>query len=79
MRLYFSPRQFPTPVELQYGDIDDSFYSLKDYIIEQSKKEGEVSCRGGGKPGKSVKFSCKTKNCKFNFILKWDKYGYFIH
>ena len=79
MWLYFSPRQFPNLAELQYGDINESFYSLKNYVIEQSKKEGEVSCRGGDKPRKSVRFSCKTKNCKFNFILKWEKYGYFIH
>ncbi len=78
VRLYFSPRQFPTPTELPYGDICDSFDLLKAYIIEQSKKEGEVSS-SGGKPGKSVRFSCKTKSCKFYFFVKWDKYGYYIH
>ena len=79
VRLYFSPHQFPTPMKLQYADIEESFDSLKEYIIECSKKEGEVSCNSGGKPGVSKRFSCKTKQCKFCFILKWDKYGYYIH
>lgn len=78
-RLYFSPLQFPTPVDLQMGDTCESFELLKSYIITQSKKEGEVSCRGGRKKGRSVRFSCKTKNCGFYFVLKWDRYGYYIH
>lgn len=79
VRLYFSPRQFPTPIDLWSADICDSFNLLRYYIIEQSKKEGELSCRGGSKPGCSVRFSCTTKTCKFHFVLKWDKYGYYIH
>lgn len=79
VRLYFSPRQFPTPMKLQYADIEESFDSLKEYIIDCSTKEGEVSCNSGGKPGVSKRFSCKTKQCKFYFVVKWDKYGYYIH
>ena len=78
VRLYFSPRQFQTPTELMYGDCCDSFYSLKEYIIDQSKRDGEVCLNGGRRVGRSVTFSCKTKHCKFHFVLKWDKYGYFI-
>ena len=58
VRLYFSPRQFPTPMKLQYADI-----------------ENQISCNSGGKPGVSKRFSCKTKQCKFYFVVKWDKYG----
>ena len=79
VRLYFSPRQFPTPIDLKSAGTCDTFYLLRDYIVEQSKKDGKVSCRGGSKPGYSVRFSCITKECKFHFVLKWDKYGYYIH
>ena len=79
VRLYFSPLQFPTPVDLQMGDNCETFELLKSYIVMQSKKEGEVSCRGGRKKGKSVRFSCKTKKCGFYFVLKWDRYSYYIH
>ena len=79
IRLYFSPLQFPTPSNLLHGDICDSFDNLKEYIIEQAKKEGEIFRSGGGNTGKSVRFGCKTKDCKFHFYLKWDKYGYYIH
>ena len=78
VRLYFSPRQFPTPINLLHGDCCDSFYDLRSYIIEQTKKEGEVTTTGGS-PGKSVRFSCKVKQCKFYFWLKWDIDGYYIH
>ena len=78
-QLHFSPIQFPSPVKLDDGDNCESFTRLKQYIIEQSKKEGEVACSGGGKKGKSRRFTCKTKLCKFYFVLKWDKYGYYIH
>ena len=76
--LYFSPRQFPTPDDLIYGDCCDSYYSLRSYIIEQSKKDREVTTTGGS-PGKSVRFSCKVKGCKFYFWLKWNSWGYYIN
>ena len=77
-RLYFSPHQFPTPTDLNHGDICVSFFRLKKYIIECSMKEGEVACNSGGKMGKSKRFSCKTKHCKFCLTLKWDRFGYYI-
>jgi len=78
VRLYFSPKQFPTPFKLVHGDCCDSWYDLRSYIVEQSKKEGEVTTTGGV-PGKSVRFSCKKRHCKFYFWLKWNRYGYYIH
>ena len=77
-RLYFSPSQFPTPADLSQAVSCDSFESLKSYIIEQSKKEGEVSGNLANN-GKSVRFACKRKKCKFYFVLKWDEVGYYIH
>jgi hypothetical protein len=76
--LYFSPKQFPSPDKLIHGDCCDSYYCLRSYIIEQSKKEGEVTTTGGS-PGKSVRFSCKVKGCKFYFWLKWNSWGYYIY
>jgi len=76
--LYFSPRQFPTPVDLSQAVSCDSFECLRSYIVEQSKKEGEVSGTLA-KNGKSVRFACKHKKCKFYFVLKWDELGYYIH
>lgn len=78
VRLYFSPRQFPTPMNLLHGDCCTSFENLKTYVFEQSKRNGEVAFTGGTR-GKSGRFSCKKKTCKFHFIVKWDKYGYYIH
>ena len=83
IRLYFSPRQFPTPIDLRDGDNCDEFDRLTNYIIEQSKKEGEVKISyrytETGRCGCGVKFACKTKGCKFNFMVKWDHYGYYIY
>ena len=76
-RLYFSPRQFPTPVNLSQAVSCDLFECLRSYIIEQSKKGGEVSGTLA-KNGKSVRFACKHKKCKFYFVLKWDELGYYI-
>ena len=75
--LYFSPRQFPTPVDLSQAVSCDSFECLRSYIVEQSKKEGEVSGTLA-KNGKSVRFACKHKKCKFYFVLKWDELGYYL-
>lgn len=77
-RLYFSPSQFPTPADLSQAVSCDSFKCLRSYIVEQSKKEGEVSGNLANN-GKSVRFACKRKKCKFYFVLKWDEVGYYIH
>ena len=63
IRLYFSPRQFAT------------MDRIKVYIKERTK--GTV-IPTGGRPGKSLRFSCKTKHCKFCIWIKWDKFGYYI-
>ena len=76
-RLYFSSRQFPTPVNLSQAVSCDSCECLRSYIIEQRKKEGEV-LGTLAKNGKSVRFACKHKKCKFYFVLKWNELGYYI-
>lgn len=75
IQIYFSPRQFPTPTNLRYGDICASMKLIKVYIKERTK--GTV-IPTGGRPGKSVRFSCKTQQCTFYFWIKWDEYGYYI-
>eukprot|EP00956_Cyclotella_meneghiniana_P036906 scaffold132185_cov61-Cyclotella_meneghiniana.AAC.3 len=78
--IVFLPHQFSTPTDLDHGDICVSFFHFqqKKCISECLMKEGEVACTSGGKMGKSKRFSCKTKHCKFCFTLKWDRFGYYI-
>ena len=79
VRLYFSPLQFPTPVDLKEAGKCASFQRLKTYIEHASQKAGSpVICRtecGGYKV-----FLCKhSQKCNYQFWVKWDMYGYYIH
>ena len=78
-KLYFSPRQFPTPADLNEAGKGAIFDSLKTYIEYASEKGGSpVVCRSH-KPG-SKKFVCKySKDCSYKFMLRWDEFGYYIH
>ena len=91
-RLYFSPRQFPTPADLNNAGNDEFFGPVKQYIIQSSKQSGSpVVCNGGRKDLKQ--FVCQiSKNkkrrigtsdtfepCEFQFVVKWDHFGYYIH
>lgn len=81
-RLYFSPKQFPTPTNLDNAASDVAFLNLKKYIADTSKDCGfPVICRGGDKSCRY--FVClyhdSTKHCRFSFMVKWDDLGYFIH
>lgn len=78
-RIYFSPKQFPTPVDLNEAGNNSTFQLLKTYIEYASEKGGSpVVCRYG-KQG-SKRFVCKhSKDCKYFFLVKWDMYGYYIH
>ena len=91
-RLYFSPRQFPTPANLNNASKDEFFGPVKQYIIQSSKQSGSpVACNGGRKDLKQ--FVCQvSKNkkrrigtsdsfepCEFQFVVKWDHFGYYIH
>ena len=78
-RLYFSPLQFPTPVDLNEAGKCASFQALKTYIKHASQKEGSpVTSRtvcGGYKV-----FLCQhSQKCNYQFWVKWDMYGYYIH
>ena len=64
-RLYFYPHQFPTPTDLNHGDICVSFFRLKKYIIECSMKEGEVACNSGGKMERASCFHAKQSTASF--------------
>jgi len=91
-RLYFSPRQFPTPANLNNAGNDEFFGPVKQYINQSSKQSGSpVACNGGRKDLKQ--FVCQvSKNkkrrigtsdtfepCEFQFVVKWDHFGYYIH
>ena len=74
VRLYFSPRQFRNNGSDDYGA---AFEDIKRYVIQQTRKNGELSYVGN--PEKRGRFSCKTIGCKFHFIVKCDSYGYYLH
>ena len=77
-RLYFSPKQYPTPQDLKTADTSDAFHKLREYIEQSAKHWGSpVVCRAGRSESKI--FQCKhSKDCKFSFTLKWDKFGFYI-
>ena len=92
-RLYFSPKQFPV-TDLENAGDNETFKQLKDYIIEQSLLAGNSPVVYHGTDCRSKRFICKyalEKNwkekfgnipftrCKFSLLVKWDKYGYYIH
>ena len=88
-RLYFSPRQFPTPVNLAAAGEEKYFGQLKEYIRQSSETSGSpVVCNGGSgfkqfvcRHGKNqkMKVGSESNSCSFQFLVKWDKYGYYVH
>jgi len=92
-RIYFSPHQFPTPLNLDIaGSANDKvFQRLKNCIQKYCEDAGSPVVCNGGKVG-SKKFVCSHKmkarkrklttdiryNCRYSFTVKWDKFGYFI-
>ena len=81
-RAYFNPKQFPTPANLDNADKTETYAKLVKYVYEVSERCGTpVVSRGSSRPG-SKQFVCKhikKHNCKYRFILKWDRFGYYIH
>jgi len=92
-RLYFSPKQFPV-TDLENAGDNEIFKQLKDYIVGQSLLAGNSPVVFHGTDFGRKRFICKyalEKNwkqkfgntpfarCKFSFLVKWDKYGYYIH
>ena len=93
-RLYFSPHQFPVTDVDTVGD-SEAFQLLKDYIKEQSSlvRDSPLIFHGTDSDGK--RFICKYANksnwkrrfgpqvpfkrCQFSLLVKWDKYGFYIH
>jgi hypothetical protein len=92
-RIYFSPHQFPTPLNLAIaGSANDKvFQRLKKCIQKYCEDAGSPVVCNGGKAG-SKKFVCSHKmrarkqklttdkryTCPYSFTVKWDKLGYFI-
>ena len=79
---YFHPKQFATPTNLDNADKTETYAKLVKYIYEVSERCGTpVVSSGSSHPG-SKRFVCKHSkkhNCKYRFILKWDRFGYYIH
>ena len=88
-RLYFSPRQFPTPVNLAAAGEEKYFGRLKEYIRRSSETSGSpVVCNGGSgfkqfvcrhAKNQKMKVENESNSCSFQFLVKWDKYGYYVH
>ncbi len=92
-RIYFSPHQFPTPLNLNIaGSANDKvFQRLKKCIQKCCEDAGSPVVCNGGKVG-SKKFVCSHKmrarkrkldtedhyTCRYSFTVKWDKLGYYI-
>lgn len=92
-RIYFSPHQFPTPLNLAIaGSANDKvFQRLKKCIQKYCEDAGSPVVCNGGKVG-SKKFVCSHKmrarkrkldtevhyTCRYSFTVKWDKLGYYI-
>ena len=80
--VYFPPKQFATPTNLGAADKTETYAKLVNYIYDASEKCGTpVVSSGSSHPG-SKRFVCKhwkKHNCKYRFILKWDRFGYYIH
>ena len=92
-RLYFSPHQFPVTDVETAGD-SEAFEQLKNYIIAQSYLVGDSPLVFHGTDFGCKRFICKYalksnwkeqfgqtpfKRCKFSLVVKWDKYGFYIH
>jgi len=77
-RLYFSPKQYPTPKNLKMTSKSNAFNELKIYIEQSAKRWGSpVVCRAGRSESKI--FKCNhSKECKYFFTVKWDKFGFYI-
>lgn len=90
-RLYFDPRVFPAPHDLEKGgDKNGTFGKLKTYIRQVAEEAQSPVFSNGGSPGKyhSKVFHCpqkfhnidgKKKQCPFCFQVRWDEYGYYIY
>ena len=78
-RLYFSPLQFPTPVDLNEAGKCASFQALKTYIKHASQKAGSPVTSRTACGGYKVFLCQHSQKCNYQFWVKWDMYGYYIH
>ena len=81
-RAYFSPKQFPTPYNLNNADDCEAYTQLCAYILKTSLESGSPFVSQGSSHSGCKRFVCKyakRTGCKCKFTLKWDKYGYYIN
>ena len=87
-RLYFCPKQFPVPFNLDKVWDSISFKRLK-WFIKYSSKQGDSPIHYSGKDRdlSSARFRCsqskageaRAQRCPFSLTVKVDQYGYYIH
>ena len=71
-RLYFSPLQFPTPVDLNEAGKCASFQALKTYIKHASQKAGSPVTSRTACGGYKVFLCQHSQKCNYQFWVKWD-------
>ena len=90
-KLYFSEREYPSPSKVKSEQGSKIIWNrLKSYIEYMANLGGSpVVCTGGSSKCEK-RFKCKasyrkrkgkgeSKPCIFNFTVKWDEHGYYIH
>ena len=93
-RLYLDPEQFPLPPPSVKITTSTQLAAVKDYIRMMANKRGNPVVCNGGKNASKI-FQCAVcyrrrgrsdrklftgkKSCDFNFTLKWDSVGFYIH
>ena len=85
-RLYFDPRVFPPPLDLNEGGNCSVFSDLKNYIRTAALRDKSPVICNGGKDHKMfvcnrkyISVDGKEKRCPFCFQVRWEKFGYYIH
>lgn len=94
-KLYFPPKLFPPPKNLDEGGSGCTYLRVKYMIKSDSGNTNKCSnspvvCNGGSKARRTKVFRCKnsyrtddnnkgTATCPFSFTLSWDEFGYFIY
>ena len=77
-RLYFPPKVYPPPKD-NINDINIRG-QLRNYIKRAAARGKSFVSARTGKPNE-IRFRCKDyhrNRCTFTFVVKWDKWGYFI-
>ena len=90
-KLYFSEWEYPPPSKVKSEQGSNIIWNrLKSYIEYMANLGGSPVVCTGGSSNCEKRFKCKvsyrkrkgkgeSKRCIFNFTVKWDEHGYYIH